>query len=48
MELKLDDEFYDSMSCCDHRIAAILEKNGMLKIANVGDCGLKLIRGGKQ
>ncbi|KAG4920528.1 hypothetical protein JHK86_049341 [Glycine max] len=29
-------------------IVAMLEKNGTLKIANVGDCGLRLIRNGKQ
>ncbi|CAJ1960483.1 unnamed protein product [Sphenostylis stenocarpa] len=28
-------------------IVAMLEKNGTLKIANVGDCGLKLIRNGR-
>ncbi|CAN6469727.1 unnamed protein product [Victoria cruziana] len=28
-------------------IIAMLEKNGILKIANVGDCGLKIIRKGK-
>ena len=29
------------------RIVAMLEKNGTLRIANVGDCGLRVIRGGK-
>ncbi|XP_050367476.1 probable protein phosphatase 2C 26 [Argentina anserina] len=28
-------------------IVAMLERNGILKIANVGDCGLRVIRGGK-
>ncbi|BBH04586.1 Protein phosphatase 2C family protein [Prunus dulcis] len=28
-------------------IVAMLERNGILKIANVGDCGLKVIREGK-
>ncbi|CAN1219250.1 Probable protein phosphatase 2C 26 [Linum perenne] len=28
-------------------IVAMLERNGTLKVANVGDCGLKLIRGGQ-
>ncbi|XP_015573022.1 probable protein phosphatase 2C 26 isoform X2 [Ricinus communis] len=28
-------------------IVAMLERNGMLKIANVGDCGLRVIRGGR-
>ncbi|KAF3781813.1 putative protein phosphatase 2C 1 [Nymphaea thermarum] len=28
-------------------IVAMLEKNGILRIANVGDCGLKIIRKGK-
>ncbi|XP_062086663.1 probable protein phosphatase 2C 26 isoform X1 [Humulus lupulus] len=28
-------------------IAAILERNGILKIANVGDCGLRVIREGR-
>ncbi|CAL1368709.1 unnamed protein product [Linum trigynum] len=29
------------------RIVAMLERNGMLKITNVGDCGLKLIHEGQ-
>ncbi|XP_038895710.1 probable protein phosphatase 2C 26 isoform X2 [Benincasa hispida] len=29
------------------RIVAMMERNGMLKIANVGDCGLKIIRKGQ-
>lgn len=29
------------------RIVAMMERNGMLKIANVGDCGLKIIRKGR-
>ncbi|KAK9154030.1 hypothetical protein Sjap_001510 [Stephania japonica] len=28
-------------------VVAMLEKNGVLKIANVGDCGLRIMRGGK-
>lgn len=28
------------------RIVAMMERNGKLKIANVGDCGLKVIRKG--
>lgn len=28
------------------RIVAMMERNGILKIANVGDCGLKIIRKG--
>ncbi|KAJ8751256.1 hypothetical protein K2173_016437 [Erythroxylum novogranatense] len=28
-------------------IVAMLERNGLLRIANVGDCGLKVIRGGQ-
>ncbi|KAF8397205.1 hypothetical protein HHK36_016113 [Tetracentron sinense] len=28
-------------------IVAMLERNGILKIANVGDCGLKVLRGGQ-
>lgn len=28
------------------RIVAMMERNGMLKVANVGDCGLKIIRTG--
>lgn len=31
-----------------HRIVAMLEKNGVLKIASVGDCGLRVIRKGKK
>jgi serine/threonine protein phosphatase PrpC len=30
-----------------NRIIAMLEKTGTLKIANVGDCGLKVIRKGE-
>lgn len=29
-----------------NRIIAMLEKTGVLKIASVGDCGLKVIRKG--
>ncbi|XP_022154888.1 probable protein phosphatase 2C 26 isoform X2 [Momordica charantia] len=29
------------------RIVAMMERNGMLKVANVGDCGLKIIRTGQ-
>jgi hypothetical protein len=32
--------------CDDNRIIAMLEKTGTLKIASVGDCGLKVIRKG--
>ncbi|KAK9126742.1 hypothetical protein Scep_015588 [Stephania cephalantha] len=28
-------------------VVAMLEKSGVLKIANVGDCGLRILRGGK-
>ncbi|KAJ9167503.1 hypothetical protein P3X46_022151 [Hevea brasiliensis] len=28
-------------------IVAMLERNGLLKIANVGDCGLRVVRGGQ-
>lgn len=28
------------------RIVGMLERNGILKIANVGDCGLRVIRDG--
>lgn len=34
------------LSACMSRIVAILERHGILKIANVGDCGLKVIREG--
>lgn len=30
-----------------NRIIAMLEKTGTLKIASVGDCGLKVIRKGR-
>lgn len=29
------------------RVVAMLEKNGILKIANVGDCGVRIIRKGE-
>lgn len=34
-------------STCLIRIVAMLERNGILKIASVGDCGLRVIREGK-
>ena len=35
-----------SFSTCLIGIVAILERNGSLKIANVGDCGLRVMREG--
>jgi hypothetical protein len=35
-----------TIMCDDNRIIAMLEKTGTLKIASVGDCGLKVIRKG--
>lgn len=29
------------------RIVSMLDENGILKVANVGDCGLRVIRKGK-